>query len=108
MPRYYAGRVSATGTINTNSDVLAVRNSTGNYTLTIPGTGSLKWVITMITPSNPSATPDESKVLARVTSTTRSGTAPYPTTVVVLLYDWWTGDPLDSPFEFIALERSGS
>jgi hypothetical protein len=108
MPRYFAGRVSAAGTINQNSNVTVVRNSVGNYTLTLPGGGVNRLLVTTVTTSNGSSTADNRMILTRITTSNRSGTSPFDTSVTVLMYDWWTGDPMDCDFEFISVERSGS
>jgi len=94
--------------MNQNSNVTVVRNSVGNYTLTLPGAGVNKLMVTTVTPSNGSSTPDTRLILTRITTSTRAGTSPFDTSVTVLMYDWWTGDPMDCDFEFVALERSGS
>lgn len=109
MPTYFAGRVNGTtGAINAGSDVLAVRNGTGSYTLTLPAASSGRFLMTMVTASaNTPMTPDTRQVFARVTSTSRSATTPKITTVVVALYDA-NGNLVDCDFEFIAVERSGS
>jgi hypothetical protein len=109
MPTYFAGRVNgATGAINGGSDVLAVRNGTGSYTLTLPPTASNRFLMLVVTASaNTPPTPDTRQVFARVASTSRSATTPKVTTALVLLYDV-TGAPVDCDFEFVAVERSGS
>lgn len=108
MPTYFAGRVNGlTGAINTGSDVAAVRNSTGSYTLTLPATTSGRFLMTVVTPSMNSPTLDTRAVFARVTSTSRSAITPKTTTVFVALFDA-NGVAVDCDFEFIAVERSGT
>jgi hypothetical protein len=112
MPTYFAGRVNGlTGVINAGSDVTAVRNSVGTYTLTLPATASNRFLMTTVTPSaNTPPSPVHTPVVARVTSTSRSAVTPKVTTVIIEIRDLTGGSLalIDCDFEFVAVERSGS
>jgi len=116
MPTYFAGRVTGdTGVINLGSDVTAVRNGVGNYTLTLPAVTSGRFLMTTVTPSAWSRSslppwggvPDARAVFARILSTSRAALSPRTTSVVIGLFDA-NGTPVDCDFEFVAFERSGS
>jgi hypothetical protein len=114
MPSYFAGRVFGdTGTINTGSDATAVRNSVGNYTLTLPATTSGRFLMTVVTPTafvragTPWTIPDTRAIFSRVMSDSRSALSPKVTTIIVMLFDA-NGVAQDCDFEFIAVERSGT
>jgi hypothetical protein len=109
MPTYFAGRVNGlTGSINTGSDVVAARNGTGSYMLTLPAVTSSRFLMMVVTPSaNNPPVADTRPIFARVTSTSRSAVTPKTTTVLVMLFDK-NGTATDCDFEFIAVERSGT
>ena len=67
--------------------------------------------MTVVTPSaNSPATPVQTPVVARVTSTSRSAVSPKVTTVLIEIRNLTGGSLalIDCDFEFVAVERSGS
>jgi hypothetical protein len=117
MPTYFAGRILGdTGAISSGSNfVSVVRNSVGSYTIVLPEIASRRFLMTVVTPTGvlhggvaPAwGLPDTRPLFARVVSSTRSALSPLTTTIVISIFDA-AGAPVDSDFDFIAVERSGA
>jgi hypothetical protein len=107
---YFAGRIRGIdGFVASGSNFTATRTDTGKYTLVFPAVNGGHFLMTVVTPTFiPGGAPgtDTALLVWRVTQTSRNGLSPFETTVLIEMRDWWTGNLVDSDFDFITMERS--